>query len=571
MNAFDVFSGLVPLLVIGLLLYGVVRLTRRASGAHPVDPAVLTRRIALYGMLYVSMVLTCVGAVLIVDEITATSPRFGNEALAGALALVALGLPVFTALLAFADRRLRSDAHERASAAWSLYFTVASMTSLIAMMVGAYQIISSTIDRSPWNDFSVRSVVMMLAWGAFFITHWVFLRLRHGVRGDVHLAAGSIVGLVALGMGQTGLLAVLLGRIYDDAFDLQTSDLGSESAPWVAMFVVGSAAWIGIWLRQYESAERSQAWYVTVLPVGALAGFVATLATSARVAYLGLVWLVGTTRSSTAADHFESVPALIGIGTTGVVFWLYHRSFINEETRRTSAVQSYDYLLMGASLVSATLGAVLIVSSLLDDGSTDRNLALSGITLLAVGGFTWSRFASTVVASQLGEHGVEELRSPVRRSYLYAVLGIGGFAVLLSGVSALGGVFEDLLDGALGTNTIVDQREQLATVVIVGGVLWFHAVTLRNDHRCLANTEPPPPSQHWPSRIIVLGSPDRIPVAFDRHPNAAVEYWHRTDQAAVSGEPLNLDRLEDLIVAQPGDDVLVLLNGGVPTVIPFER
>ncbi len=83
---------------------------------------------------------------------------------------------------------------------------------------------------------------------------------------------------------------------------------------------------------------------------------------------------------------------------------------------------------------------------------------------------------------------------------------------------------------------------------------------------------PPPPVAHWPSRIIVLGTTDAsIDVA--KHPGTSVEYWHRTDGSGVTTPPtaLDIDQLEDALSSQRTDDVLVLLNGDTPTVIPFER
>lgn len=573
MNAFDVLSGFIPLVVMGLLTLGVVRLVRRASGDHPVDAAALTRQLALYGLLYITMILTASGVIWAYGELTTSAIRRDNRELAEALALLALGLPVFTALLGIVDRRLRHDKEERDSVAWSAYLTVASATALIGTMVGAYQVISSLIDTQADADFDVKSLITTLIWGGFFAIHWVGLRPRHGVRGDLHLATASLIGVVPLAIGQAGLLAVLADRLYDEAFGRPVEQLRSQSAPWAALFIIGCAVWISIWLRQYESAPRTEAWYVLVLPIGALAGFVATLGAGARLAYLVLVWIVGDTDGASAGDHFDTGPQLVGIGVTGLIAWLYHRSFLSRKRLRSTVSRSYDYLLMGASLATGVIGALMIVSSLLDDGSTDKNLALAGITLLTAGGFTWSRFASHIVVHQTNDGGVDELRSPVRRSYLYATLGVGGLAVLIAGIGALQRVFEDGLDGALNTDTLIDQREQFATVVIVGGVLWFHSLVLRGDQRRVAELTPPPPAAQWPSRIIVLGTVAEASLDISNHPDTSVEYWHRTDGAGAAAPPsmFDIDQLDDVLASQPADDVLVLLNGDTPTVIPFER
>gem|GEM_PF-1870819 len=577
MTPLDYFSGFIPLAVLGLLTFGVVRLLRRGNGSQQIDPAVLVRRVVTFGLLYLTMVLTAVGVVMVFDAVTGPASRQTTRHLAEALSLVVISAPLFTGLLVATHRRLGREEAERTSVSWSLYFTMASMTALVGMMVGAYNLVSDTIVDRPGHDVDARYVAMMLIWGAFFFLHWLFLRPRHGLRGDLHLAAGSLVGLAPLAIGQAGLLAVLADRIYAQALDRPIQDLGNESAPWLALFLVGCAAWIGIWLRRYEPAPRTEAWYVVVLPFGALAGFVAVLGATARLLYLALVWVIGETNGSSAGDHFDDVGVLVGIGATGLIAWLYHRSFVSGTSRknvvRTNAVRSYDYLLMAASLVAEIVGAVMIVSSLISTDPLDRNLAIGGTTLLLIGGVTWSRVANHVVAHQTGDDGIDEIRSPVRRSYLYLTLGAGGFAALIAGLSALEGILDDRLNDALGMDSIVDHREQLATVLIIAGVMWFHALILRHDQKRSAAVPPPPPAALWPRRIIILGADAQPELDLSGHPGTSVEYWHRADDGRppVPERPIDVADLETVIASQSTDDVLVLVDGGAPTVIPFER
>jgi len=67
-----------------------------------------------------------------------------------------------------------------------------------------------------------------------------------------------------------------------------------------------------------------------------------------------------------------------------------------------------------------------------------------------------------------------------------------------------------------------------------------------------------------------MGRDDDSTLDLGTHNNTSIEYWHRTDAEARTA-PIALDTLEDALAAQTGDDVLVLLNGDTPTVIPFER
>ncbi|MFT7476623.1 MAG: hypothetical protein ACI81L_003581 [Verrucomicrobiales bacterium] len=571
MSAFDLLSGFFPLVVLGLLTVGVFRLARRSHGGSSIDPAAFTRQVAFYGLLYISMIFTATGLVWVFDERTDSVLRPDNQNLAQGLALFAIGLPVFGVLLRFADRRLFADREERESLAWSAYLTIASITALIMSMVGAFQVITSTIDGRLSANLEASDMVLVTVWALFFYIHWVHLRSRHGIRGDLHLAFASLVGLVPMAIGQAGLLAILIDRLYDDAVGRATFSLRDDSAPWLALFLVGCAVWIGVWLRRYESATRSESWYIAVLPLGTLGGFIAVLATSSRLGYLVLVWAVGDRLGTTAAGHFDSLPQLAAIGVTGAASWLYHRSLLSEEATRTDAIRSYDYLLMAASLVAGVIGAVIVASTLLDDGATDKNSVLAGITLLVVGGATWSPLASRVVVHQTGEDGLAEIASPVRRSYVYAALGAGGLATLIAAISALEGIFEDTLNANAGVDTLIDQREQLAIVVIVGAVLWFHTMALRRDQQRLRTSPPTAPAEQWPSRIIVLGPIHSGRIDVEQHPGCTIEYWHRIDGDSAETSELDIDVLGETLASQAGGEVLVLVDGGATTVIPFER
>lgn len=568
MRAVEAFFGFVPLLVLGGLAVGVLKLGRRSRAHGPTDAGQLTRQAIVYGALLLTMVLAASGAVWAYGELTTSVVWRNNGDLAGALALVALGFPSFTALLVTADRKLRRDDAERSSFAWNAYLTAASMGALLGTMIGGVRVLMSFVD--PMDTIGGRDVMMLAVWGLFFATHWGFLRLRHGVETDAHLAIGSVMGFAALFIGQAGLVAVLADRVYDVVFDRGAGELREVSAPWAALFVVGASVWLGIWLRQYEGAPRSELWYVTVLPIGTLVGYVTMLGATARTVYLGVTYVIGDTSDPVAEVHFDELPTVLAIGTTGAISWLYHRWFVAGEAVRSEAIRSYDYLLMGASLITAVVGAVIMVSAIFADPFS-RDPLLAGVTVLMVGGLTWLERTFHVVHHQRGAGRAQEIASWVRRNYLVGIIGLGGLVALFAGIGALEGLFEDTLEGRLGLDSLVDEREVLAIVVVVGLVLWLHAKILRHDIDARAAVTPPPPKADWPSRIIVLGDSHVLPIDLREHADTSVEYWHRTDGTARLASLVDMDRLNDALVDQTGDDVLVLLNGDSTTVIPFER
>lgn len=571
MRAVEVLLGFLPLLVFGGLLVGLIRVVRRGQAKHPTDPAQVTRQAAIYGTLLLTMFLSAMGAVWAYHELTTSIVWRNNGDLAGALALVAVGFPTFTVLLVAVDRRLGSDESERSSFAWTTYLVVGSISALIATMIGAFHVLSSLVD--PADDIAGRDVMMVVVWGAFFAAHWTYLRVRHGIETDAHLSLGTVVGFVPLFIGQVGVAAVLADRVYDAIFDRAASDLRDTSAPWAALFVVGAVVWLGVWLRQYEAAPRTELWYVAVLPIGTLVGYVVMLGAIARLGYLGVSFVIGDASNTSAQEHFDGVPTMLALGATGAISWRYHGWLVTSEHVRSEAIRSYDYLLLAASLVTGVVGAVVVVSALFDDPFS-RNPLLAGLTLLATGGLAWSERALYVAQHEndkLDPEGSSEIASWVRRNYLFGTLGVGGLAVLFAGIVAMEGLFEDTLEGRLGFASLIDTRVELAIVGVVGLVLWLHARVLRRDAAERDAVAQAPPKDAWPSRIVVLGDSHVLPIDLREHADTSIEYWHRTDGAQRLASLVDMDLLNDALVEQTGDDVLVLLNDGTTTVIPFER
>ena len=105
--AVDILTGFIPFLIVGAFMLLALRLLRNAREGDPTDTATLVREVALYGLLYLAMVLTAAGTGWASDELSSSPRSSDNSALAMALSLVALGVPVFAVLLSVADRRLR--------------------------------------------------------------------------------------------------------------------------------------------------------------------------------------------------------------------------------------------------------------------------------------------------------------------------------------------------------------------------------------------------------------------------------------------------------------------------------
>ena len=142
------------------------------------------------------------------------------------------------------------------------------------------------------------------------------------------------------------------------------------------------------------------------------------------------------------------------------------------------------------SLVTAAVGLVVLLSALLADGRASRaNQIIAGLTLVATGGPVWAWFWAAI-GRHLRVDRAGELDSPLRRTYLFSVFGIGGVATMVGLLTALTTAFEDTLDGQLSRRTLHDARIGIATVVAVTGVAWYHYRVHRAERP--ARRGPPP-------------------------------------------------------------------------------
>ena len=282
MNAIPVLVGLLPLALLavgGWLLYraGASRATVPSG-----DPAVVIRRFFLYGLLYTTLLLGAQGSIELVREVLAGSDR-SNATLARAMALLVVGAPAATLLVRHVDGRLRTDPDEAASTGWALYLNAALATTLLGAMIEGHEALRTTFDRAVQRPFEPAALGGAIIWATLWAGHWFGLRRRHRPANDLDLAVGTIVGLVPLAVGLAGLARSVLHGGYRAVVD-DGARLGRPgAATWAAAALVGGLAWAWYWLAHYRRSDRSILWYVVVVPIGALAGFVATVAMAAAL------------------------------------------------------------------------------------------------------------------------------------------------------------------------------------------------------------------------------------------------------------------------------------------------
>lgn len=560
--------SLLPLALVVAIVWLLLRATaRRGAVEAGQDSAATFRRFLLYALCYVTMLVAAQGVVLLADELA--EDQRSNAALASAISFLIVGLPAYGGLVRWVDRRLAGDIKERRSPAWTVYLNLVLATTLIMAMIEANTVLRDLFAFDDEAEFPWRAAVATVVWGSLWAGHWFVLRRRHDVSSDMDLATGTVVGLAPLAIGAAGLLHVLGDELYNRlADDPDTVRDGPSTAAWLALWLVGAVVWSWYWLKNYRTAQRSGLWYITVVPIGALAGFVALAASSATALHTSGVWFFGDPESTEAVRHFDTIPIMAAIGLVGAVSLLYHRAELGTEVHRSDAIRSYDYLLTLAALVTSIIGLSILLIALFGKREDEGvNTLIAGVTMVLVGGPVWSRFWRTIQRHVIADR-MAELRSPWRRIHLFTIFGGGGLAVLIATLAVLTIGLEHALDGTFGRDTLHDARFGLAVLISVTGVAWYHFTVFwaeREEYAPVVTTPPPPTMLQ--RVVLVSGDGEDVSDRLTEAIGAPVTHWHRTDSPSL--KTIDIEELRDLLANRTDSDLLVVVGADEATVIPF--
>lgn len=575
----------VQLAFLALIAWAIVRLVSRRRGGQDlqVDRATSVRRLFLYGLLLVTLLLGAIGATMVgLTLLTSAWSDAERSSLALGLAFALVAGPAYALLLRFARRRQRDDAGERDSLAWAAYLNAALASSLIVTTVTAQNLLQGVfgVDEFAWRD-----ITPVLVWGGVWALHWFRLRPAHGVQGDLDLAVGSLVGLITMMFGLGGLAYVAGDEIY--ASVVERPPVGHESpsvTTWLIATGVGATVWAWHWLRSYQRAERTALWNLYVLMAGTMAGLVTAIASGATIAYWTAVWFLGRPTMDLPSEHFEQVPVAAGFLVAGTASWLYHRSVLRTEgsVDRSEPLRSYDYLMAASGLVATVVGAALALGALLEsiatritgDPSEVANRVVLAVILAMIGLPLW-RTSWSRICGHLDADPAAEISSPTRRLYLVTLFGVGGLTALISLIVVLFVGIDDLLDGTFGGETLDSASVGLALLASVSGVAWYHLRVFRSDRALAeqlapaAEPLPPPVPLSPPGTHVVLITPrdGGIATALAAATGATVETWLREDDLPMPD--IDIDEVVARILDDAGHEVAVVVGPTGADVIPY--
>ncbi len=569
-------GSIVPLLIIGGIIALIVVAVRRFSDPeHTESPGTAVRRFFQYLLMLVALILAAFGisellAAVLPSEGTVIAETEDAARLARPLAFVIVGTPVFLLLWRFTRRRIEENPAERASLGWSFYVTAAELIALVIAMVTAVNTLGWLFGT---DDYSASAVAFFVVWTSVWAGHWVVGHDRTEPRRmRLHLAAGSAAGLWTTASAAGVALGVSLVALYDQVFSTvmvgSFSELIREA---LAAFIVGAAVWWWYWWMNYARTPRSPLWNGYVLIAGVLVGLITMIGSLAAVLFIILEWFFGSPEQTTAASHFEAVPAAAAAALVGFGVWWYHRAVIQSapSARRQEVDRIYQYLVAGIGLAASATGIVIALVALIESisgdvivGSGSADTLLGAITALIVGVPVWWTSWSSI-QRHAATDPEPELTSPSRRIYLFLVFGVGGLISVVSLIILVAQVSEDLLNGDLGSATLYDARVPIALLITVGVIAWYHWVVFQADRSAAPHEERPAPTR----QVTLLAPPGFDTNAIAEAAHATVRVLARTDEVTPDAEAViaaleGVDADRVLVVTVDSGEVFVVPVAG---------
>ena len=481
------------------------------------------RRLYFYLVALISIEVVLWGLVGLLRSIVDNTVAGGAEALARALALILVGVPIFLIHWLWAQRASARDEEEKSATLRAAFLYAV----LLATLIPVVQNLLSFIDRAlvqatglgvgrAFSAFREQTLadnlIAIIMNGTVAAYFWNILRHEWATLTDkenfsevrrLYRYIWMLYGLLMTVFGAQQILRYLL-YIPGDVL----GELGREIVVnGLALLVVGTPVWVYSWRAIQDSladpAERGSTLRLIILYILALGGVVTVITTAWVVVNNILLLLLG--QDTTFRDFMQEVGGPISLGIPLGAVWAYYRYWLNrhieavgDAVRQAGIKRLYNYILSFIGL-AVTFNGIQLLLSFLIDVSTSRSLGVTlggvqtvsaasvrianSLSLLIVGMPLWIGMWRPIQAEALthGELGDHARRSVIRKTYLYLVL----FAAVIGGMAAAVALVYQLiiavLEGVTGSDFVNNLLNLLQLLFLFGVVLVYHLNVLRAD------------------------------------------------------------------------------------------
>ncbi len=512
------------------------------------------RRLYFYAVAIISLEVVIWGVIGLLRSIL-NPHRVTNsaQALAQAISLVLVGVPIFLFHWLWSQRAAAREEEEKNATLRAVFFYGVLLGTLIPVVQNLLAFINRTFlstvhlaaeralfgGTQTWVD-NLIAIVINAVVAYYFMgilrTDWRTLNEKENF--------SEIRRLYRFVWLLYSLLMVIFGAqmALRYIFTLPVhvlGDFGRETVVnAIALLVVGTPIWIYTWRviqdALVDPAEKASNLRLGILYLLALSGVITVLTAAGNLIYTILNQLLGA--GLPPPEFIQRVGGPISIGLPFAVVWAYYGYWLNQQIgyeeivpRRAGKKRLYFYILSAIGLTASFVGTTMLVRLIID--------ILTGQSMLGQYGFS-QRLASSLAtiavglplwlmtwrpmqedALQEGDPGDHARRSIVRKTYLYLVL----FASVIGGMVAAVTLVFRLINAALGGipsgNFVSPVLNSLQFLVLFVVLLLYHLSALRRDAAARVDTLEAKQSEY---NVLVLDSSgggfgNSVKAAFARH------------------------------------------------------
>jgi hypothetical protein len=481
------------------------------------------RRLYFYLVALISIEVVLWGLVSLLRSIVNRTISGGADALAQALALILVGVPIFLIHWLWAQRAAARDEEEKTATIRAAFF----YAILLGTLIPVAQNLLSFIDRSlvqvtglgverAFSSFRGQTLadnlIAILMNGIVAVYFWNILRGEWATLSDkenftevrrLYRYIWMLYGLLLTVFGAQQVLRFLL-YIPGDVL----GEMGREVVVnGVALLVVGTPIWAYSWRVIQDSlidpAEKGSILRLGILYILALGAVITVITTAFMVVNSIITWLLGADWSF--QDFVQRIGGPLSIGVPLGLVWAYYGYWLNrhieavgDRVRQASMKRLYNYILSLIGLVVAFVGVTSLIRFVIDMvigpgmlmTDTMRGSLAASIASIIIGLPLWLTMwrpmqAAALTQDEMGDHA---RRSVLRKTYLYLVLFVSVIGGMATAVGLVYQLIRVVLTGDTGSDFVNTVLNLTQLLFLFGVVLIYHLNVLRMDGASTADS-----------------------------------------------------------------------------------
>ena len=480
------------------------------------------RRLYFYLVASISIEVVIWGLVGLLRSIIDKTVSGGADALAQALALTLVGVPIFLVHWLWAQRVSAREDEEKESTLRAVFL----YAILLGTLIPVAQNVLSFIDRSlvqvaglgtarafaSFRDQTLADnliAVMMNLVVAFYFWNilrgeWATLKEKENFT-EVRRLYRYIWMLYGLLMTVMGVQQILRFIVFIPSNIL--GELGREIVfNGLALLVVGVPVWVYSWRVIQDSltdpAEMGSNLRLGIIYILALGGVITVVTTLSMLVNTIVTRLLGA--DWTTQYFFQQISGPISIGVSLGMVWAYYGYWLNrhiegigDPVRQAGMKRLYYYILAFIGLVVSFVGVATLITFIIDVTTSvsylmstlNRSTLTTAISSLVVGiplwVLTWRRMQIQALAQdELGDHA---RRSVIRRFYLYLALFASVIGGMVTAVALVYQLIRVALTGTVDSDFVKTLLNIIQLLFLFIVVLIYHLNVLRADGTSLSD------------------------------------------------------------------------------------